>query len=57
MADKEQRHKETLYEVERKFIIGKDKYVCELTEISCICSFVICNEILFLCIVSIINMY
>lgn len=30
MTDKEQRHKETLYEVERNFIIGKDKYVCEL---------------------------
>jgi hypothetical protein len=30
MADEEQRHRQTLYEVERKFIVGKDKYVCEL---------------------------
>jgi hypothetical protein len=29
-ADEEQTHKQTLYEVERNFIIGKDKYVCEL---------------------------
>jgi hypothetical protein len=29
-ADEEERHKQTLYEVEKKFIIGKDKYVPEL---------------------------
>jgi hypothetical protein len=30
MADQEQRHRETLYEAERKFTIGKDRYVYDL---------------------------
>lgn len=56
MADKEQRHKQALYEVERKFIIGKDKYVCESQKFL---EFVPSSFVMkyYFCIDSIINMY
>jgi hypothetical protein len=60
-AEEGQRHKQMLYEVERKFIIGKDKYVCDLQKCLEFVPFPFEMkyriDLLYFCIVPIINIY